>query len=82
MKRLKITRGGQVSVPAEVRHRWGTSVVTAEDRGDELVLRPASEDPIAAARGALRGAGNRMTTDELRERAREDELDSAKRRER
>lgn len=56
-------------------------MVTAEDRGDELVLRPAAEDPISAARGALRGSGNGLTTDELRQRAREDDAESAARRE-
>jgi bifunctional DNA-binding transcriptional regulator/antitoxin component of YhaV-PrlF toxin-antitoxin module len=53
MRRLTITRGGQVSVPAAIRRRWGTSTVIAEDLGDALVLRPAPDDPIAAAGGAL-----------------------------
>lgn len=51
--RLKISRGGQVSVPAAVRKRWGTSTVIAEDQGDRIVLRPAADDPLDAARGAL-----------------------------
>lgn len=42
-----------MSVPAAVRRRWGTSTVIAEDHGDALVLRPAPDDPIAAAAGAL-----------------------------
>ena len=79
MKRLRITRGGQVSVPADVRHRWGTSVVTVEDRGDEIVLRPAPDDPIAAARGALREHGT-VDTNELRRQARDDERAAAARR--
>lgn len=53
MKRLKISAGGQVSVPAAVRQRWKTRVVVADDRGDHLILRPAPEDPIEAARGAF-----------------------------
>ncbi len=53
MRTVRISKGGQVSVPAEVRHRWKTSIVELDDRGDELVLRPAPEDPIAALRGAL-----------------------------
>ena len=53
MKRLRISAGGQVSVPADVRKRWKTKVVVADDRGDHLVLRPAPEDPIEAARGAF-----------------------------
>ena len=53
MRRLKITRGGQVSVPADVRRRWGTNTVMVEDMGDHVVLRPASDDPVAAAYGAF-----------------------------
>ena len=53
MKRLKISAGGQVSVPATVRNRWKTRVVVADDRGDHLILRPAPEDPIDAAWGAF-----------------------------
>jgi len=54
MKRLRISAGGQISVPAAVRHRWKTKVVVADDRGDHLILRPAPEDPIEAARGAFK----------------------------
>jgi AbrB family looped-hinge helix DNA binding protein len=53
MKRLRITRGGQVSVPAEVRRRWNTNTVMVEDKGDHVVLRPAPDDPVAAAYGAF-----------------------------
>jgi bifunctional DNA-binding transcriptional regulator/antitoxin component of YhaV-PrlF toxin-antitoxin module len=53
MKRLKITRGGQVSVPADIRRRWSTNTVAVEDRGDHVVLRPAPDDPVAAAYGAF-----------------------------
>ena len=50
-KVLPISRGGQISIPAEIRHRWGASRVLIQDEGDRLVLKPAPEDPIAAARG-------------------------------
>jgi bifunctional DNA-binding transcriptional regulator/antitoxin component of YhaV-PrlF toxin-antitoxin module len=69
--RHKITKGGQVSVPAEVRRRWGTSLVAVEDHGDRLVVRPLPEDPIAAARGALKG--RLPPTEKLRAAARRDE---------
>lgn len=49
----KISKGGQISVPAPVRKRWGTQAVLVEDRGDTLVVRPAPEDPIEAAYGAF-----------------------------
>jgi bifunctional DNA-binding transcriptional regulator/antitoxin component of YhaV-PrlF toxin-antitoxin module len=72
MKQIKISRGGQISVPADVRHRWRTSRVSLEDRGDHLVVRPAPDDPISALRGAL--ADSRAPdSDELRRRAREEE---------
>ncbi len=79
MKRLKISRGGQVSVPADVRKRWQTSTVVAEDLGDRLVLRPVADDPIAAARGSLR-SNVRRTSEEIRRRARADERRSETRR--
>lgn len=63
--------GGQVSIPANVRRRWGTNCVAFEDLGDRLVVRPVPDDPIAAARGVLKG--RLRPTDELRTRAREDE---------
>src|SRR5579884_806741 len=52
-KRMKISKGGQLSVPASIRHRWGTSTVTLDDQGDRIVVEPAPDDPIAAAEGAL-----------------------------
>ena len=48
-KRMKISKGGQVSIPAPIRKRWGTTTVTLEDRGEEIVLKPAPDDPVAAA---------------------------------
>jgi bifunctional DNA-binding transcriptional regulator/antitoxin component of YhaV-PrlF toxin-antitoxin module len=70
MKKARITTGGQLSVPASVRKRWGTRVVALEDLGDRLVVRPLPEDPIEALRGALKG---RVSSDGLRETARRDE---------
>jgi AbrB family looped-hinge helix DNA binding protein len=72
MKRLKISAGGQVSVPAAVRQRWNTRVVVAEDRGDHLILRPAVEDPIEAARGAFKDFPG-PSVDEMRRIFREEE---------
>ena len=72
MSFLMISKGGQISVPADVRKRWRTRRLQLEDRGDELVLRPAPEDPIAAARGALKGR-LRLTSGEMRRLEREEE---------
>jgi bifunctional DNA-binding transcriptional regulator/antitoxin component of YhaV-PrlF toxin-antitoxin module len=71
MKRYRITEGGQVSIPAEVRRRWATQSVALDDHGSYLVVRPVPTDPIGAARGRFRG---RVTaTERLRAEARADE---------
>ncbi len=78
MRIARVTAGGQLSIPAAVRRRWGTSRVAIEDLGDHLVLKPVPEDPIAAARGALQGRIG--STAKLREAARRDELEAERRR--
>lgn len=72
MKTARISKGGQISVPAAVRQRWNTAVVEIEDRGDELVLRPAPEDPIGALRGVLADVAG-PATDEIRAQLREED---------
>jgi hypothetical protein len=42
-----------ISLPTEIRRRWGTAELLVEDLGDTVVLRPMPDDPITAARGAL-----------------------------
>jgi len=78
MKRHRITAGGQISLPAAVRHRWGTTAVGIEDLGDRVVVRPLPDDPIAAARGAVKG--RLEATEKLRGKARRDESDAEARR--
>lgn len=78
-QRMRISKGGQISIPAPIRHRWGTSTLTLEDRGDSLVLKPAPDDPIAAAAGALAQYGP-IDLAELRAIAREDERIAEERR--
>jgi len=67
-----ITKGGQISVPAAIRKRWGTRPLVIEDHGDRMVVRPADDDPLAAVIGRLEG--QIRPSDELRRIAREDEL--------
>jgi bifunctional DNA-binding transcriptional regulator/antitoxin component of YhaV-PrlF toxin-antitoxin module len=64
MKVTTISKGGQLSIPAEVRHRWATRRVVLEDLGTSVVLSPIPDDPIGAAIGSLAGPG--PSTDELR----------------
>ncbi|MEJ7749047.1 MAG: hypothetical protein WKF56_07070 [Candidatus Limnocylindrales bacterium] len=83
MKQAMISKGGQVSIPAEIRHRWGTSRLLVDDRGDELVFLPLPDDPIAAARGSLRGARTTArTSDSVRRQTREEERGTERRRRR
>jgi len=71
--RMRITSGGQVSIPAAIRHRWGTSTVVLDDQGDRIVLEPAPDDPIAAAEGALAAEFGRLDIGRLRRAARADD---------
>lgn len=71
--RMKITRGGQISIPAAIRHRWGTSTVALRDEGDRIVIEPAPDDPVAAAEGALAGEVSAFDAAKLRRAARADE---------
>lgn len=71
---MKISRGGQVSIPAPIRHRWGTSTVALRDEGDRIVLEPAPDDPIAAAQGVLAEELSGLDPQRLRQAAREAEL--------
>jgi bifunctional DNA-binding transcriptional regulator/antitoxin component of YhaV-PrlF toxin-antitoxin module len=73
MKTTTISKGGQISVPAEIRRRWGATRLFIEDRGDALVLRPIPADPIGAAMGSLKGVG--AASDDLRRRARSEEAE-------
>jgi len=78
MKVAKVTSGGQLSIPASVRKRWGTRRVAIDDQGDRLVVTPLPDDPISAARGAFKG--RLASSSDLRETARRDEAAAAPRR--
>jgi bifunctional DNA-binding transcriptional regulator/antitoxin component of YhaV-PrlF toxin-antitoxin module len=71
--RMKISKGGQISIPAQIRHRWGTSAIALEDHGDRIVVEPMPDDPIAAAEGALAEEFGGIDLGRLRRAAREDE---------
>ena len=75
MPRLKVSKGGQISVPAAIRHRWGGSTIALEDHGDHVVLRPAPDDPIAAARGDLKDVVGGVTSEEMRREARAEDAE-------
>lgn len=50
-RRIKISKGGQISVPASIRNRWQTNTVVIEDLGDHLVVRPVADDPVESTFG-------------------------------
>jgi bifunctional DNA-binding transcriptional regulator/antitoxin component of YhaV-PrlF toxin-antitoxin module len=79
MRVARITRGGQISIPSSIRRRWDTSTLALEDLGDRIVLTPAPDDPIAAARGALAGELAR-SSEQLRREARVAEVSAEGRR--
>ncbi|MFN8622562.1 MAG: AbrB/MazE/SpoVT family DNA-binding domain-containing protein [Chloroflexota bacterium] len=78
--RMRVTRGGQISIPAAIRHRWGTSTVVLDDQGGRIVIEPAPDDPIAAAEGALSVELASMDQARIRAMAREDDAVAADRR--
>ena len=55
--RHRITRAGQVSIPAEVRERWAASNVLIVDEGARIIVKPVPDNPIEAIRGVLKGTG-------------------------
>jgi bifunctional DNA-binding transcriptional regulator/antitoxin component of YhaV-PrlF toxin-antitoxin module len=71
MKIARISKGGQVSIPASVKRRWRADRVVIEDRGDELVMRPLPDDPIGAALALFTPEG--QSSDEIRAQLREEE---------
>jgi bifunctional DNA-binding transcriptional regulator/antitoxin component of YhaV-PrlF toxin-antitoxin module len=60
----KVTRNGQVSLPAALRHRWAAGSVLVIDLGDYAIVRPIPADTVAALRGAHAGPG--PSTEEAR----------------
>lgn len=71
----RVTRNGQMSLPAALRRRWDVDAVLVVDRGGYAIVRPIPPDPIAAVRGAHAGPG--PSSDEVRaqERETDDERD-------
>jgi len=67
----RISRGGQITVPAPVRRRWETERVALEDHGEYLLLRPLA-DPIEGFVGFAAG-DDRPTSDEVRAQSRAEE---------
>ncbi len=76
--RATISRNGQISVPAAVRHRWGTRAVLVIDHGDYAIVRPIPDDPVTTLHGAHAGPG--ITSDQARAAERDAEAAAEQRR--
>lgn len=76
---MKISKGGQISIPAPIRKRWGTQTVILDDQGDQIVLKPAADDPIAAAAGAFAGIGPKIDWEAVAREEREAEAEAEER---
>jgi AbrB family looped-hinge helix DNA binding protein len=61
---MRVSRNGQVSIPAAVRARWDAERVVVVDLGDRVVIRPASDDPVAGLVGKYAGSGR--SSDDVR----------------
>jgi bifunctional DNA-binding transcriptional regulator/antitoxin component of YhaV-PrlF toxin-antitoxin module len=71
MRLVTVTRAGQLSLPADVRRRWGARRVALEDHDEYVVLRPLEDDAISAFVGSFEGRG--QSSEELRARDRREE---------
>lgn len=74
----RISRGGQVTVPAPVRRRWETTRVVLEDHGGYLLLRPLA-DPVESFVGFAAKPGA-PSSEELRAQSRAEEAAETRRR--
>ena len=76
----RISRGGQVTVPAPVRRRWETERVALEDHGGFLLLRPLA-DPVESFVGFAAKPGA-LASEEMRAQSRAEEAAAGARRRR
>jgi bifunctional DNA-binding transcriptional regulator/antitoxin component of YhaV-PrlF toxin-antitoxin module len=75
---MKVSRNGQVSIPAEARRRWKAEKMIVVDLGDRIVMRPFSDDARAELMGKYKGRG--PTTDEARAQERAEDAERERRR--
>jgi bifunctional DNA-binding transcriptional regulator/antitoxin component of YhaV-PrlF toxin-antitoxin module len=73
MRVTKISQGGQIQIPAEVRKRWGTRDVIVDDGGSYIRIRPVPDDPISAVAGIFAQPGG-PTSEESVRRWREEDI--------
>jgi bifunctional DNA-binding transcriptional regulator/antitoxin component of YhaV-PrlF toxin-antitoxin module len=76
--KARVTRNGQISLPAELRRRWQSGAVLVIDRGSYALVRPVPDDVVTALRGAHAGAG--PTSEQARAAERTSDQETAARR--
>lgn len=70
---INVSDRGQISLPADIRHKWQVRRLLLVDEGDRVVLRPVPDDPIGAVAGKY--SWIKQTADEMHAEDRENELD-------
>jgi AbrB family looped-hinge helix DNA binding protein len=75
---MKVTRAGQISLPAEIRHRWKVERVLVVDHGDRIEIRPMPGDIWESLKGKYKGLGT-TTTDEMRAEDRRQDAEAEER---
>lgn len=76
--KAKVTRNGQISLPAELRHRWQSGAVLVIDRGSYAIVRPVPDDVVTALQGAHAGPGQSSAQARAAERVRDEEMASSR----
>ena len=76
--KAKVTRNGQISLPAELRHRWQSGAVLVIDRGSYAIVRPIPGDVVAELQGAHAGPGPTSEQARAAERERDEEAASSR----
>ncbi len=71
-KLIHLSKGGQITLPAEIRHRWKTTRFLLQDSGDQVIIEPLPDDPIEAACGIFAGPG--PTATEIKEMLRKEDI--------
>lgn len=78
--RARVSRNGQISLPAEIRRRWGAgpgTEVAIVDEGEYVIVVPIPDDIIGSLSGKYAGAG--PTSDEMRAQSRQEEIEAEER---
>ena len=76
----KVTKNGQISLPADLRRRWDVESVLFVDRDGYALVVPYPKEGVRSLRGKFKGPPGSPTTDELRAEFRAEEAAAEERR--